>query len=150
MLHLIWITTESFPESQKWLKEPRQDLVAIPPACPAQPAWLEGGFPAGKTAGLIIMFSILLSFQVGQTKHFNWFAVPKYFTNTRRWKHFSASERSQIRLPRGRLGGWCHLGARSPRSAAGRTACLLPRRHWHKPSLAGSRAAAPLPSPGLA
>lgn len=95
------------------------------------------------------MFSILLSSQVGQTKHFNWFAVPKYFTNTRRWKRFSASERSQIRLPRGRLGGWCCLGARSPRSAASRTAGLLPGWDWHKPRLAGSRAAAPLPSRGL-
>lgn len=151
MWHLNWKNTESFPESQKWLEEPSQDSVPIPAACLAQPACPGGGIPGSKTAGVIIMFSILLSSQVGQTTHFNWFAVPKYFTNTRRRKRFSASERSQTRLPRGRLGGWCAWAWGGPGSVArGRTRRRrLVHWLWHKPRLAAGQQLVCLPRAGL-
>lgn len=138
----MWHLTRVSTESQKWLEEPRQDSVPIPAACLAQPACPRRGIPGSKTAGVAITFSILLSSQGGQTTHFNWLAVPKYFTNTRRRKRFRASERSQRRLPRGRL---VFLGEEEEEEEAARP---LPRWLWHKPRLAAGQQLVCLPRAG--
>jgi len=83
------------------LKDPREDsLQSHMPAKHRACSW--DGSPAGKRAGVAIMFLVLFSSWAGQTESFNWFVVPKYCTNTRRWKHCSASERPQAWLPGGK------------------------------------------------